>query len=518
MVLLVGVFTGGNVFGGKGGLPAYISGVVNALGADVQLPGVVPLLVILFGISLVVRFGLLVFDGAMSAVLRRRLQEAVFQHYLVGDWSHMRNFRVGDAVGTNTQEATLVAKYLTSAFAAVYFILSACVMSALALVMSFKISLILGLIALPTVVLMQKFVSIQARLSKRASVLRNDFSGDITDRFNGLLQVHVDDNYDFHLRKGLQAQDSLTRLDMLTGACQAVIGSFNLLLPFSALIGFYAWLFFMGNNGIPDLALVASVGVLGVRVASQLNGAVASVGTVSRLSGSLYPVLDALAVPSIPARQSIDEPVVRVEMDKVSYAYGQHIAINGVTLVAEKGVPLILSGRSGQGKTTLANLIAGLYFPSNGRVIYVGASGAIFESMGYRAKVGFVTQDIYLFRGSLRTNLTAGRTCSDEQIWAVLDQVDAAEFVRAMGGLDTESAEAGRSLSGGQRRRLGVARVLLSGSDILIFDEATAGLDQANKTAVLNVIERLSKTYIVVVISHEMLSFSEQSTYPVGSD
>ena len=87
--------------------------------------------------------------------------------------------------------------------------------------------------------------------------------------------------------------------------------------------------------------------------------------------------------------------------------------------------------------------------------------------------------------------------------------------MRALGGLDAESAEAGRSLSGGQRRRLGIARVLLSGSKILIFDEVTAGLDSTNKASVLNLIERLSKNFIIVVISHEKLSLSRHATHLV---
>ena len=186
-----------------------------------------------------------------------------------------------------------------------------------------------------------------------------------------------------------------------------------------------------------------------------------------------------------------------------------------VTCVVEKGVPLLLSGRSGKGKTTLANLISGIYFPDKGKVLYIGESGKEFVSTSYRAKVGFVTQDIYLFQGSLRSNLSSGRSCTDEQIWATLEQVDAIDFVRSMGGLDVESAEAGRSLSGGERRRLGLARVLLSGSDILIFDEVTAGLDEINKLAVLKVIERLSKVYIVVMISHEKLSLSNSASFSV---
>lgn len=515
MVILVGIFTGGLVDGNKGGVPTYISEITNVIGGKVDLSGVVLLLIALFSVNLVIRFGLLVFDGVISALLRRRIQEAIFSRYLLGDWSHMRNFRVGNAVGTNTQEALVVSKYLTSVVSTIYFILGAFVLSGLAIMTSFKMSLLLGLIALPLGWLMQKTVSIQSQLSKRSAALRNDFSSDITDRFNGLLQVHIEHNYDFHLRQGLQAQDRLTTVDMLIGVCQAVIGSFNLLLPLTALIGFSAWLFIMGGDSASNLALIASVGVLGIRVAGQLNGAVASVGNLSRLSGGLYPVLDALSVPPISVRRLIDEPVVRVEMDRVRYAYGGHAVIDGATLVAEKGLPLVLSGRSGKGKTTLANLIAGLYSPCSGSLIYFAASGRAFSSRDYRARVGFVTQDIYLFRGSLRCNLAAGRDCTDEQIWAALERVDAAEFVRTMGGLDTESTEAGRSLSGGQRRRLGIARILLSGSDILIFDEATAGLDQVNKSAVLSVIEQLSENYIVVIISHEELFLSRQKSYLV---
>lgn len=515
MVILVSIFTGGLIEDGIRGLPVYISEIINLIGGDLQLPEVISLLIALFGISLAIRFGLLVFDGIMSAVLRRRIQEAIFTRYLLGDWSHMRNFRVGDAVGTNTQEAMIVSKYLTSVVSTIYFILGAFVLSALAITTSFKISLLMGLIALPLGWMMQKTFGIQAKLSKRSAALRNEFASDITDRFNGLHQVHIDDNYNFHLRQGLHVQDRLTSTDMLIGVCQAVIGSFNLLLPFAALIGFSVYLFIMGSDSVSNLALIASVGVLGMRVASQLNGAVASFGNLSRLSGSLHPVLGALSVPVILARELIYEPVVRIELDKVSYAYDGHTVIDGVTLVVEKGAPLVLSGRSGRGKTTLANLIAGLYFPCAGGLNYVAASGTVYASTFYRARIGFVTQDIYLFRGSLRSNLSAGRDCTDEQIWAALEQVDAAEFVRSMGGLGTESTEAGRSLSGGQRRRLGIARVLLSGSDILIFDEATASLDEVNKVAVLGVLERLSETYIVVVISHEKLYLSRQKSFSV---
>ncbi len=515
MMLLVAAFAGGVALLASSELPPLLLLPLQTLVGDGNPSRLVALLLAIFGINLLIRFGLIFFDGYISAILRRKLQEAIFGSFLHGDWEYMRSFRVGDAVGTNTQEAIVVAKYMVSAVAAVYFLLGAVVMGGLALLTNFEISLALGAISVPLALLMRRVFSVQSRLSRQSAGLRNDFSSDVTDRFNGLLQIQVDNNFDYHLSRGLRMQPLLTGLDIQIGACQAVIGSFNLLLPFFALLGFALWLRFFGTTPNPELGLIASVGVLGMKVAGQLNGAVASIGNLSRLSGSLYPVTEALNVPSIRPRQPIPETVAGIEAASVSYAYGDLRVIDSASLLVRRNAPLVLCGRSGKGKTTLANLLAGLYFPINGEVSYIGESGKKYSSISFLARVGFVTQDIYLFRGSLRDNLTSGRSRTDQEIWHVLEQVDAADFVRQLGGLDTESAEAGRSLSGGQRRRLGIARVLLSGVDILVLDEVTAGLDQSNKAAVLGLIERLSERYVIVLVSHDPLAFKGQITFSV---
>jgi ABC-type bacteriocin/lantibiotic exporter with double-glycine peptidase domain len=206
---------------------------------------------------------------------------------------------------------------------------------------------------------------------------------------------------------------------------------------------------------------------------------------------------------------------VGIKMNSVSFDYADQRIISNVSLSVKRKNPLVLCGRSGKGKTTLANLMSGLYFPVSGEISYIGGSGKSYSSDIYAAKVGFVTQDIYLFHGTMRESLTAGRDCTDETIWSALDQVDGADFVRQLGGLNTLGAEAGRSLSGGQRRRLGIARVLLSRANILIFDEVTAGLDDINKLAVIEVIERLNEDHVVIVISHDRLKLAGQTMYTV---
>ncbi len=513
MLLLVSMFTESSAGSVNNPLLSYIINFLNAIGVTVVYPNIVYLLVVVFGISFLIRFSLLVFDGVLNAKLRRRLQETIFRRILFGEWSCTRDFRVGNLVGTNTQEALMISKYLSSVISTVYFALSSIVMTVMAAVTSFKVTLFLGFIALPFIFLMQKTFSIQSTLSNESALLRNNFSADITDRLNGLLQIHVENNYEYHIKQGLRSQSRLTRLDVLVAYCQSVIGSFNLLLPFFVLVGFSLWIYFLENTYQPNFPLIASVGFLGMKAASQLNGMVASLGNLSRLSGSLYPVLNALNTPPALATKLINEAVVGVFCNNISYSYDHHKVINSTTIKAVFGSPLILSGRSGKGKTTLANLIAGLYIPDSGKIIYQGASGKEYISSQYHAHVGFVTQDIYLFGGSLRSNLVADRDSSDEHIWSILDQVEAADFVRQLGGLDINITEAGRSLSGGQQRRLGIARALISGCDILILDEITSGLDKVNKDAVIKLIEKLSHSKVVVVISHEDLELSQQSIY-----
>jgi ABC-type multidrug transport system fused ATPase/permease subunit len=503
MLLLVSLLTGAGAVNPVGGLPDSIKNLLEGFAVPTGFSEYVRLIVVILGLTVVIKFGLICLDGILNATLRRRIQEAVFSRHLLADWAQVRDFRVGDAVGTTSFESIVVAKYLSSVMSVGYYLLGAAVMASLALATSVNISLVLAGIGLPLAILMKISFARQARLSKETALLRNQFSADITDRYSGLLQIQVDGNDEHHLQQGLRRQEALTHAEIKISIYQAVIGSFSILLPFTALSGFAIWLALFGTHDVPEPPVIASVGILGIKLASQLNGLVASIGNISRLSGSLTPV--SLALSLSPKRRTtlIEGRAVGIHLKDVAFNYGSAEVLREVTIYIQRGAPFVLTGRSGRGKTTLANLLAGLHTPCSGVVEYVSDAGRFFDSRMFHAHIGFVTQDIYLFQGSLRSNLTSGRDCPEARIWEVLGLVDAAEFVRELGGLDVESAEAGRALSGGQRRRLGVAKVLLSGPDILIFDEITAGLDSMNRAAVLKMVESFSREYVVVMISHE---------------
>ena len=513
MILIVSVFTLISTGINNIELPIWINQIVGLQGVKFENQSIFHLLVIFLGLNLITRAALLIFDGVSNAKLRQKLQETIFRKFLLGQWTLTKNFRLGDAVGTNTQEAMIAAKYLSSAIIAFYFLLSASVMITLAIISSPKLVFFSCFIAIPFAVIVKIVFYVQEQLSRKSALLRNQFSADISDRFNGLLQIHVDNNYDYHINRGVRKQNILTQIDIRIAFCQAFIGSFNILLPFFIMVSISLWFYFMGSKNIPELVGISSVGILTYRAASQLHGAVASFGNLSRLSGSLFPVLNILAIKPIKNRILIQEDIISLELKKVTFKYKSHQIFNDVSFIVKKGIPFLLTGRSGTGKTTLANLIAGLFDLNSGKIIYHSDSGKSYLSNAYKANIGFVTQDIYLFQGTIRSNLVGDRKCSDEEIWSVLKQVDVAHFVKKIGGLNSLTSEAGRMISGGQKRRLGIARALLSGCNILIFDEILAGLDLKNKIAISKLINKLKLKIILIIISHEKLFFDKYHTY-----
>ena len=515
MVLLVGCFTNGFTLADQKYLPEPIISSLQFFIDDNEASSLIFFLIILFCLSLILRIGISFSDGFINSWLRERIQRGVFQKYLKGDWSKLRSFRVGDAVGTTTLESMTCAKYLTSSLITFYYLLSACMMAVLAVFTSFNATIYLGVLVLPLLIFIVYIFRILARISKKHALLRNLSSANITDRYNGLLQIHIDDNTDYHLEQGMLQMPELKKFEVLTAFYQAIIGSFNILIAVIVLFGFTIWSWVYGFDSLPEIGLIASVGVLGLKFLGHLNSLISMIGNLTRLSGSVNPVLSSFDIPFSPDRILIKNKVNCVELTKVSYSYGDHHVVKNISFKVECGAPVLLNGRSGGGKTTIANIIAGLYFPSSGIVNYTDSEGNKFSSEKNYSKVGFVTQDVYLFQGSLKQNLTAGRNISDDIIWSILRQVDAEDFVIKMGGLKAESIEAGRSLSGGQRRRLGIARVLLMGADILIFDEITAGLDVKNKENVINIISRLSQEYIVLLIAHEDLNLPRLKTIKI---
>ena len=200
----------------------------------------------------------------------------------------------------------------------------------------------------------------------------------------------------------------------------------------------------------------------------------------------------------------------KVVFDQVGMAYneGGDEAISDVNLKVKKGETIGVIGGTGSGKSTLVNLIPRFYDVTRGRVLVDGIDVRDMEPEKLRSKIGMVLQKAVLFRGTIRENLFWGNEgATDEEIWKALETAQAKEFVEQKeDGLDTMIEQEGRNLSGGQRKRLSIARALVRKPEILILDDSSSALDYATDLKLRQAIKALPGDMTVFIVSQRASS------------
>ncbi len=196
----------------------------------------------------------------------------------------------------------------------------------------------------------------------------------------------------------------------------------------------------------------------------------------------------------------------RIELNDVAFAYGNDNVLNGVTFVAEGGKTTALVGPSGAGKSTIINLIPRFYDPKAGAILIDGQDIAHVTKQSLREQLAYVSQQPYLFEGSIRDNIRYGRPeATDADVEEAARLAYAHDFILAQPeGYDTPVGENGVTLSGGQRQRLSIARALVRNAPILLLDEATSALDTESEAAVQKALDEAMTGRTVVVIAHRL--------------
>ncbi|EMA2413299.1 lipid A ABC transporter ATP-binding protein/permease MsbA [Vibrio vulnificus] len=220
---------------------------------------------------------------------------------------------------------------------------------------------------------------------------------------------------------------------------------------------------------------------------------------------------------------SVERALGDVSVKDISFTYlgTERPALTHVSFDIPRGKTVALVGRSGSGKSTIANLFTRFYDVDSGEIQLDGVDVRDYELKNLRTQFALVSQNVHLFNDTIANNIAyaAGDKYSREDIERAAELAHAMEFISKMeNGLDTMVGENGASLSGGQRQRVAIARALLRDAPVLILDEATSALDTESERAIQSALDELQKNKTVLVIAHRLSTIEKADQILVIDD
>ncbi len=300
-----------------------------------------------------------------------------------------------------------------------------------------------------------------------------------------------------------RGRDAVARRSALGGAA-------GTLLVQAAVLGALGLGLAAGSGAVSPLAVVA---VFLLAAAAEPMGALpragAALAAAAAAARRLFEAADTpapVAESEAPAGDAPAGHAVRFEGVGFAWAAGRPPVFAGLDLDVPEGARLCVLGASGSGKSSLAALLLKLAAPGAGRITLSGVDIASLPAEAVRRRVSCLTQDARLFDDTIAANLRiAAPAAPDAALWRALDRARIGELVRALpDGLHTGCGEGGARFSGGQARRLALARVLLSAAPVLVLDEPTAGLDATAEHAFLETLEEATAGRTVILLAHRL--------------
>lgn len=346
------------------------------------------------------------------------------------------------------------------------------------------------------------------RGQRKASSAMNSL---LHDNLAGIRQIKTYVREDEQLARFNDASRLLQRATLVVMRVWAVYNpsmSFLASLGVTLVIAFGAQAVLRGEMSVGDLTgFLLLTGFLYEPIGRlhQLN----QILQAGRAAGErVFEILDEPAEPADTLQSNLILPLKGdVRFQNVSFSYRPEIPVlDDITLHAQAGQTLALVGETGAGKSTLVQLLIRFYEFTQGEVLLDGQPLRQLPRAALRQAVGLVTQESFLFNGTLRENLLLGKSSASEaELFAALEAANAAAFVnRLPEQLDTLVGERGVKLSVGEKQRVAIARMLLKDPPILILDEATASVDTETERQIQQALERLMQHRTCFVIAHRL--------------
>tara|TARA_A100001011_G_C14301601_1_gene841018 strand:- start:701 stop:2410 length:1710 start_codon:yes stop_codon:yes gene_type:complete len=381
------------------------------------------------------------------------------------------------------------------------------------------------LILLISVLSLLLFYNISKNKMKKLSYMSNvNITGlmkNINQIYGSIKEVKIYNKFDFFENKIVDLQDKVQKLEFYS---QMINKLPKIILEIVSVTALIAILLFSFNNQKTFVDIVPILGLVAfslIKIAPSLNSFAASYIQMKAFEVSLEQIKNLLSNTSFIFNKNIKENNnfsfnKKIEVKNLYFNYDKvkKRTLNNVSFELNKGEMVTVTGESGSGKTTLIDLLLGLHDNYDGEILVDGKN--ILKNISQWHKIlAFVPQQVYIFDESLKNNIAFGYNNADineERIAFCVKMSELENYIKNLPkGIDTVVGDRGKQMSGGQLKRLGIARALYRNPEILILDEATSEVDNITEKRILNNLQNLKKELTIISITHNVKNIDKAS-------
>jgi subfamily B ATP-binding cassette protein MsbA len=446
------------------------------------------------------------FSTAMMADVRVAVSRKIVSLPL----SFFNKMRYGDLVARIERDIAGTRQVLIQVFDKAFvqpFTMVGCVIAAF--IMNWKLALVLFGLPILIVPVFRIAKKIKKRATKRQNLLA-DMSHVLLQMITGIKTVKAFHGEEREAQRLLQANrrfiHEARRIARLSAFSDSLL-DFLQMAGGAVVVGIGGFYVLQGDIEVSELAafvlVMATIYAAAKDITSVLNKLIDALPAVQRVFAIFDTESDLVDGPKV----APSGPLTRgIELRGVRFKYLESDNLKGVDLFVPAGQVVAIVGPTGAGKTTICDLVARFYDPTEGAVLWDGVDARDYTVKSLASRLAIVTQDAFLFNAPLDENIRYGREdATDAQVRAAAEDANVHDEILAMdGGYSKMAGERGMSLSGGQRQRITIARALIKDAPVLILDEATSNLDSASELRVQAALAKLMSGRTVIVVAHRL--------------
>ena len=443
------------------------------------------------------------------------LRQTTYNHLIKLPLRFFEKHRVGELNSRISSDISLLQETLTSTLAE--FIRQIIIITGgitLLAITSWKLTLFM-LAIIPGVMLLAVFFGRFIRkFSKEVQKEVAKSNTIVEETLQGIQIVKTYTNEFFEINRYLNKTREIAKIGMKSGKYRGAFSAFMILGLFGGMVAVIWRGSSLMSTGVIDAGQLFSFVIYSGFIGGTIGGLANVFTDIQKFIGATEELFDIFneeeevlfEINQVPEKEVLKG---RITFRDLSFRYPSRPdeeVLSNINLIIPEDRMVAIVGSSGAGKSTIASLILRLHEPTSGDIIFDNTKSSEFSLSSLRSQIALVPQDVFLFGGSIRENISYGRPgASDDEILDAAQKANAMEFIdRFPEKLDTIVGERGTQLSGGQRQRIAIARAVLKNPRILILDEATSSLDSESERLVQDALEKLMVGRTSIVIAHRL--------------